>query len=218
MTAPGATQRRSWAELVADVLESVRFDTELGAAVLDRTAEMIVRTRRFHAPAAEVAEALRQALGSNVTLSGLVDTGHTEAQVRRFLEQLDVRLTELRPWPEWRYVQVDVSAWDSPQVRSAGYLDVSPVRLANQLEIGFTRVTDAGVPLEMAVLRLTGGALVALVREVSAPTSGTVLLVQGDGPGHGALLDLVRQAAAEDAVTWVPDGDRAGNGRTGGAR
>ncbi|MGA8112220.1 MAG: hypothetical protein WCA46_01005 [Actinocatenispora sp.] len=209
MSAPPA---HGWGEPVAAVLESVRFDADLDDAVLDRTAEAVVRTRMFHVPAGEVADAIRQALVSRVPLSDLVATGHGEARVRDFLGRLSVRLESLRPLPEWRYEQVAVAEWSSPQVRPVAYLGLSPVRVANQLGIGFERVTEAGAVMEMAVLRLADGALVALAREVGAPTTGTAVLVQGDGPGRDALTELFQQAGAAGQVTWLDGAAPRGEG------
>ncbi len=197
---------RSWAERVADILEFVRFEPRLDDAVVNKVAEAIVRTRMLHEPPARMAEAIATGLAGDTPLTALAPVGFDESELRDFLRRLAARLDELGPWPVWLFEQVDASVWGSAPVRPLAYLDLSPVRLANLLGVLFERVVEDGTTMEIAVLRLAAGPLVALAREVGGRSTGTLLLQQGDEAAEPAVAEVLRAGGiGADSVRWVGD-------------
>ncbi len=197
---------RTWAERIADILEFIRFETRLDDAVVHKTAEAILHTRMLHEPPARMAEAIPLALASPVTVTELVPVGFAEPEFRDFLRRLAARLDGSRPWPEWLYEQVDPATWDSSRVRPIAYLGLPPVRLGNLLGVLFERVVEDGMTMELAVLRLAAGPVVALAREVGGRSAGTLVLQQPGEPAGSAVAEVLRASGiGPDSVTWLGD-------------
>jgi hypothetical protein len=203
---PVGDSGRGWAERVADVLEFVRFEARLDGAVVNKVAEAIVRSRMLHEPPARMAEAIAAGLDASVALTSLAPVGFPEPELREFLRRLAARLDALRPWPVWLFEQADMSVWGSAPVRPLAYLDLSPVRLTNLLGVLFERVVEDGKTMEIAVLRLAAGPLVALAREVGSRSTGTLLLQQGAERAEPAAAEVLRaNGIGADSIRWVGD-------------
>jgi hypothetical protein len=203
---PVAGSGRGWAERVADILEFVRFEARLDDAVVNKVAEAVVHTRMLHEPPARMAEAVAAGLAAPVALTSLSPVSFHESELRDFLRRLGGRLDALRPWPAWLFEQLGASVWGSAPVRPLAYVDLSPVRLTNLLGVLFERVVEDGMTMEIAVLRLAAGPVVALAREVGSGSTGTLLLQQGDGDAERAVAEVLRaNGIGADQIRWVGD-------------
>lgn len=193
----------TWAELVAGMLEAVRFEQVLDDALVDRIAGAMVHTRMFHAPAADQAAAIDEALRRSVRLTELAPVDREEAEFRDFLRRLRHRLDELAPWPEWRYVQVGRAEWSWSEARPVARLALSPQRLGNGLHLLFERVTRDDHTLELAVLLLADGPMVALARDLADDSLETTVYAAAAEPA-GATVAAFLDATGIDAgtVAW----------------
>jgi len=81
-----------WEACVRALLYPVIFDPDPSSSV-DRILSMIVDRRALGATRAEYLESVRLALASDVQLSTLLPQDHPEAVVRRYLAEVERRLT-----------------------------------------------------------------------------------------------------------------------------
>ena len=199
------------AEQVGRVLELVRFEPRLDDIVVDKITQAALDTRMLHEPPARIAEAVAAALASTVRLTSLVPgLPFEENEVRDFLGRLSARLDAARPWPEWSYERVDAAQWNPARVQPVARINLPPLRVGNLLSVPFERVERDGVTMDVAVLRLAAGPVVALAQEVGSRSGGTVLLRH---PGESVRAEVAEvlqaRGIAPDSITWLDDAQSA---------
>jgi len=71
----------------------------------------------------------------------------------------------------------------------------------------FERVDRDGMAMELAVLRLAAGPVVALAREVGGRSADTLVLQQAGPPVEAPVAELLRASGiGPDHVTWLGRG------------
>lgn len=197
--------RPGWAELVGRILELTASE-EFDDAHAARVAAGIARTRAFYAPAEEVAAAIDEALPRQTRLTGLAPGAveRDEAEFRDFLRRVRAELDH-HPWSSWRYEQLGLDAWGSDGVVPVARLALSPRQLTATLSVVFQLLREDDARLEIAVLGLLDGPVVALARDRDAASLETVLLYRG-GESTDVVLAAFLSATGIDAehVTWQP--------------
>lgn len=183
MSGENATSRpggsgEGWRTSIASVLEAVRFDRQPVDAV-DRLMELIIATDALPGGPESYLAYVREALASGEQIAKLAPQPHPEEALRELLGALERRLDEwIREGPA--VTQLEFSAW-RPEATSpvVAHLRWEPAFLSRWLGVSFDHVPDQLGDLRVAVLRLTSGRVVALVRVVGNPAPGTSLLQMG---------------------------------------
>lgn len=105
--------------------------------------------------------------------------------------------------------QVERGEWPVGEAVPIAVIALPPQELAGRLRVRFRRRFEEFDIVESALLRLTDGVRVELVRQVNNPFPGTQLWAEESlAPDPVIAAFLTDTGIAEDAVTW-----RIGHGR-----
>jgi hypothetical protein len=85
--------RRKWRGAVNGILYAVQFDQKLDDTVIEGIVTMIRNEKMIAGGPVFFAAAIEQALGQGVPLNDVIETPHSEASIRAFLEEIRIRLT-----------------------------------------------------------------------------------------------------------------------------
>ncbi|ASW53812.1 hypothetical protein [Plantactinospora sp. KBS50] len=111
---------------------------------------------------------------------------HREAELLDFLARLSRRLDGLRPWPGPAFARLPVGTWPGiAQAPPIARVLLPADQLAGMLRERFDELDAPGGPLRAVVLRLRGGAVVAL-RTPARPEAAAELLSRE--PDHAGVV------------------------------
>ena len=90
------------------------------------------------------------------------------------------------------------------RTRPLARIDLSPLRLGNLLAVPFERVERDGITMDLAVLRLAAGPVVALASEVGGRSAGTMVLQHAGDSVRADVADVLQASGiGPDRIRWL---------------
>ena len=158
----------------------------------DRFAQSMIDRRYFSAGVESYAEAISRTVrdGRLPTYSREVGAARYSEQDRfEFLQKVDRRLEELRPWPRPPFVKIPVRQWDDLGVsRAIARIDRPLHRFEAIFNKGFDRVSVGEGTLPAMLLELRTGEIVAVIGSAEPRSTVFTLLQRGDGDPAATIV------------------------------
>ena len=198
-------ERDWWLGVINGILYQIQFEQVLNGELAARTAQSIVDRPVFDLPIQENVDAIREALASDVPVTGLIDSLGTDQEVREFLSVVLARILALQPWPEIPYRRLDKSEFTTANQGPIARIGMSSKKIERRLGRIFLPVNDQAV----LVLELKSGDVVSLVdrhwipKHVSAGPGESLLYSNGARPA-AEVIDAFRVATGFSAEEVMP--------------
>ena len=184
------------ATLLETFCASARFVPELADhELVEHAADDLIDRTSYEATVAEFHQAfVRAVTAATLPPAALAAAeNHSEATLLSFLRQLLAELERRRPWPEPPLIQVDPDEW--PALGSGlpiAWTELPLPLIEQATRASFDTPSDTEMPL--AVLRLRGGTIVALVGE-PGPEPNRFLVLMPDTEGQQDPAEVIEYLA-----------------------
>ncbi|MFB9233958.1 hypothetical protein ACFFWC_00155 [Plantactinospora siamensis] len=194
---------RGYLDMLLYTLDSAPDLSDASAAMM---ADGLIDGRYFAGRVEEFADAIRVALRHGELPPDSVDLSrrYGAAEMLDFLARVGRRLDELRPWPEPAFVKLAAADWPGVErARPIARVPLPAYQIGGLVKEQFDEVAGPSGPLLVLVLRLRGGAVVALRGPVDPRAMSFDLVAREDGEA-GPLVELVRDLVGFSAADLVP--------------
>lgn len=167
----------NWRDAVNEILFGLTYTEAITDEIVQWNADSAVHFTTLTRGPDTYYQAITEALASGEPLDGLGQLRQFDhAQISSFLRALADRLDALRPWPEPQFRQLDADTWRAfRHAVPIARLHASIRQVTDVLQKGFRPAGDADPGMQVLMLKLATGEIVALLGSYGRDADVTLL-------------------------------------------